>query len=39
MNTGYGKGPLGSSAPPSPRPAHDKELYYQWFQLADLGAY
>ena len=30
-------GPLGNSAPPSPRPIADKQLYYQWFQLADLG--
>ena len=37
MNMGAPYGPLGNSAPPSPRPIADKQLYYQWFQLADLG--
>jgi hypothetical protein len=37
MNTSFTIGPLGTSAPPSPRPAQDRGVYYQWFQLADLG--
>ncbi len=30
-------GPLGTSAPPSPRPSPDRALYFSWFQLADQG--